>query len=555
MKRFLVLLVLTLSFSCFAQMRQATAEDADSLHHVVDFNDLASLYYKKETPSLKITFTDMDSSIVLYDGDTANLSTDAPLIYLPERGDHTITVWDTCDECDARNKVTKTVKIKSSLPWITNDATVFGILMIVLFIVFRTASSANPGLKKFYRIVPALLLCYFIPAGLNSAGIISSEESNLYFIASRYLLPGSLVLLCLSIDIPAIKRLGSKAIIMFFTATIGIVIGGPLALWLISLIAPEVLEGEIWRGLSTVAGSWIGGGANQTAMKEIYGASDELFSAMIVVDVFVANIFMSVLLFGTGMNKKINAFFKADDSAIEALKKKIENFQASVSRVATFPDLIFMLGITFGLVGLAHLLSDYIAPFINGGLDSMRTPYTMEMACQGIAFEDISTWKDTAADLMVSFGSGFFWLVVFSTIFGVVLSFTKFRNFEGVGASKMGSVFLYVLVATIGMKMDIMELVANWGVFKFLLSIGLIWIFIHALFLFVVAKLIKAPFFFVAVGSQANVGGAASAPIVAGAFSPSLAPVGVLLAVLGYAVGTFGAILCTILMQWISVGG
>jgi uncharacterized membrane protein len=214
-----------------------------------------------------------------------------------------------------------------------------------------------------------------------------------------------------------------------------------------------------------------------------------------------------------------------------------------------------MLGITFGLVGLAHLLSDNLAPFIDSGLNAMRTPYSVEMACQGIAFEDISTWKDTAADLMVSFGSGFFWLVVFSTIFGVILSFTKFRNFEGVGASKMGSVFLYVLVATIGMKMDIMELVANWGVFKFLLSIGLIWIFIHALFLFVVAKLIKAPFFFVAVGSQANVGGAASAPIVAGAFSPSLAPVGVLLAVLGYAVGTFGAILCTILMQWISVGG
>jgi len=555
MKRFLTLIAfIFLTVSGFAQMRQANGADVDSLFHVVDFNDLESLYYKEETPALKITFTDMDSSIVLYDGDTTDLTTDAAIIYKPKRGDHTLTVWDTCDACDDRNKVTKTFKIKSSLPWIMNDATVFGVLMIVLFIVFRTASSSNPGLKKFYRIVPALLLCYFIPAGLNSAGIISSEESSLYFIASRYLLPASLVLLCLSIDIPAIKRLGSKAIIMFFTATVGIVIGGPLALWLISLIAPEVLEGEIWRGLSTVAGSWIGGGANQTAMKEIYGASDTLFSAMIVVDVFVANIFMSILLFGTGMNKRINKFFKADDSAIEALKQKMENFQASVSRVATFQDLIFMLGITFGLVGLAHLLSDNLAPFIDSGLNAMRTPYSVEMACQGIAFEDISTWKDTAADLMVSFGSGFFWLVVFSTIFGVILSFTKFRNFEGIGASKMGSVFLYVLVATIGMKMDIMELVANWGVFKFLLSIGLIWIFIHALFLFVVAKLIKAPFFFVAVGSQANVGGAASAPIVAGAFSPSLAPVGVLLAVLGYAVGTFGAILCTILMQWISVG-
>ena len=154
-----------------------------------------------------------------------------------------------------------------------------------------------------------------------------------------------------------------------------------------------------------------------------------------------------------------------------------------------------------------------------------------------------------AARLLKQFGSGFFWLVVLSTIFGVALSFTKYRNFEGVGASKMGSVFLYVLVATIGMKMDVMELIANWGVFKFLLSIGFIWITVHALFLFVVAKIIKAPFFYVAVGSQANVGGAASAPIVAGAFSPSLAPVGVLLAVLGYAVGTFGAIICTIMMK------
>src|SRR5690606_5231539 len=115
--------------------------------------------------------------------------------------------------------------------------------------------------------------------------------------------------------------------------TIGIVVGGPIALWTVSLIAPEVLDDNIWRGLSTVAGSWIGGGANQTAMKEIYGAPDQLFSAMIVVDVFVANIFMSILLFGTGMNKKINKFFKADDTAIEALTKKMENFQASIAKV------------------------------------------------------------------------------------------------------------------------------------------------------------------------------------------------------------------------------
>ena len=181
----------------------------------------------------------------------------------------------------------------------------------------------------------------------------------------------------------------------------------------------------------------------------------------------------------------------------------------------------------------------------------MKTVYDPTL---GTTFEQQKGFNDTAADLMVSFGSGFFWLVVLATLFGVILSFTKYRKFEGVGASKMGSVFLYILVATIGMKMDIMELVANWGVFKFLILIGLIWIIVHAFVLFVVAKVIKAPFFYVAVGSQANVGGAASAPIVASAFSPSLAPVGVLLAVLGYAVGTFGAIICTIMMQALAGG-
>ena len=210
----------------------------------------------------------------------------------------------------------------------------------------------------------------------------------------------------------------------------------------------------------------------------------------------------------------------------------MQEFQSSVTRVATFNDMIYMLGVAFFMVGLAHFGADYVSPYIKEGLEGMS--------------------NQKAAKLMVSFGSEFFWLVVLATVFGVGLSFTKYREFEGVGASKMGSVFLYVLVATIGMKMDIMELIANWGVFKFLLSIGLIWITVHALFLFIVAKIIKAPFFYVAVGSQANVGGAASAPIVAGAFSPSLAPVGVLLAVLGYAVGTFGAIVCTIIMKAIA---
>ena len=410
-------------------------------------------------------------------------------------------------------------------PLIKNDAIVFGILMGILSLVFVTSNSNHPHWKKFYKYFPALLLCYFIPSVFNSLGIISGKDSSLYFVASRYLLPASLVLLTISVDLPAIKRLGSKAVIMFFTGTVGIVLGGPLSILLASMIAPDLVGGQgpeaVWRGFATVAGSWIGGGANQAAMKEIFDVGDSLFSAMIAIDVIVANIWMAILLYGTGMDEKINKWFDADVSSIDDLKLKMEQYKEQIMRIPETNDTMRVLAIGFGITGIAHLGADTIAPAI----------------------------KNAAPELArFSLTSGFFWLIVISTTFAILLSFTKLREIEGVGASRIGSVFIYILVATIGMKMDILSIFDNPSLF----IIGLIWMTIHAILLIIVAKIIKAPFFFLAVGSKANVGGAASAPILASAFHPSLAPVGVLLAVMGYAIGTYGAWLCGILMQVVS---
>jgi uncharacterized membrane protein len=147
--------------------------------------------------------------------------------------------------------------------------------------------------------------------------------------------------------------------------------------------------------------------------------------------------------------------------------------------------------------------------------------------------------------MLSTFGDSFFWMVTVATILGVVLSFTPIKSYEGMGASKIGSVLIYILVASIGMKMDLSSIVSNPG----LLIVGLIWMSVHALLMVIVAKLIKAPFFYFAVGSQANIGGAASAPIVAAAFHTSLASVGVLLAIFGYIIGTYGAILSALLME------
>ncbi|MEP2653835.1 MAG: DUF819 family protein, partial [Paraglaciecola sp.] len=345
---------------------------------------------------------------------------------------------------------------------------------------------------------------------------------QLYFVASRYLLPACLVLLTLSVDLKAISKLGSKAVILFFTGTLGIVIGGPIALLIVAAFVPDLVGVDgpqaVWRGMTTVAGSWIGGSANQAAMKEIYGAGDQMFSAMVTVDIIVANLWMAVLLVMAANAKTIDAKTGADTSAIDELKDKVSSFEAKHARIPTVADLMLIAAVAFGVTGAAHLFADNI------------TPYFVEQ------FPNLAKF---------SFHSKFFWMIIFSSTVGIALSFTKARRLESVGASKLGSVFLYILIATIGMKMDVTMIIEEPVFFV----IGAIWMIIHASMMLIVAKLIKAPLFYMAIGSQANVGGAASAPIVASAFHPSLAPVAVMLAVLGYTVGTYMAWFCGQILQ------
>lgn len=405
---------------------------------------------------------------------------------------------------------------------ISNDAVVLGLLMSILGFVFWSSESKISFFKKFYTFFPPILLCYFIPGILNSAGIISGTESSLYTIASRYLLPASLVLFTLSLDLKEIWKLRKKAGLMFITSSVSILLGGPIAVYLISLFAPEVVGGEgseaVWRGLATVAGTWIGGGANQVAMFEIFKPSADLFSAMVALDVIIAYIWMALLLYGASRTVKINSWLKADDHSVTEIKDKIEAYQLQTMRIPKMADIIMILAVAFGVTGLAHLGADNFAPWI-----SANAPYLSKF----------------------SLTSGFFWIIIIATTVGMFLSFTKVRTLEGAGASRIGSVLLYILITTIGMQMNIMAIFDNPG----LLVVGLIWISIHAIIVFIVAKLTRTPFFFLAVGSMANIGGPASAPVVASAFHPSLAPIGVLLAVFGYVIGTYAAYVCGLLMQ------
>ena len=415
---------------------------------------------------------------------------------------------------------TQTDQVSAAL--ISADPVILGLLAAILGLVFVTESSDKPIWKKFYTYVPALLLCYFIPGLLNTIGVINGETSRLYPMARDYLLPLALVLLCLACDLGAIIRLGPKAIILFFTGSVGVILGAPLALWIMGFYDPSLLdpngENAIWRGMSTTAGSWIGGGANQAAMKEVYSVGADVFGKFVAVDVIVANIWMAFLLFMAARANRIDAWRGSNTSALIELRKRVEQVQLENVRVTKTNDLILILAIGLASTGLAHWMTSYIVPFIKTNAPQLER-YSMT--------------------------ANFFWVTILATTFGLLLSFTKAKKLEGAGASKIGSAAIYILVATIGMQMNLKAIFSDPELFV----LGLIWISFHGALMLGMAWLIKAPLFYMAVGSQANIGGAASAPVVASAFHSALAPVGVLLAVLGYAVGTYGGWICGQLLR------
>jgi uncharacterized membrane protein len=411
--------------------------------------------------------------------------------------------------------------MNQSSPFFTNDAVVLGILMAVLALIFY--STTLRAFEKFYKIVPSILLCFFIPGLLSSFNIISATESQLDETASRFLLPTCLVFFTLSIDFQAIKQLGGKALFVFFAGALGVMVGGPLGLWVGKLIDPSFLgkDGEeVWRGLATIAGSWTGGNANQLALKEIFQPSPEVFAQTSVIDVLFAELWLGLLLYFVGKAAIIDKKMRADASVIHEIRAKVE-LESAKQKNPSFQELFMLLAVGFGITGLAHLIADKITPFIETNYPALKA---------------------------YSLASKSFWIVTIASLSGLLLSNTPARNLERFGGSKIGTLFLYMLIATIGMQLHIFEAFQN----PMLFVVGLIWIFTHAIFTLIAAYLVKAPFFFTAVGSQANVGGVASASVVAAAFHPSLAPIGVLLAILGNAIGTYCGYLTGLAMQWLS---
>lgn len=399
------------------------------------------------------------------------------------------------------------IETAASTALITSDIVVFGLIAATLGGIFYLASGPTPFWKKFFAWVPALLLCYFVPALYNTTGLIDGEGSQLYYFASRVLLPAALVLLTLSVDLKGVLKLGPRLLFVFCAGSLGIVLGAIVSFQLMEWFWPAAVAGDTWRGMAALAGSWLGGGANMVAIREIYEVDATLFGQFAVIDVAYASLLLATLLFLANRAEQIDARSGADTAAIDEMRERIAAYEAANARIPTLTDLMVIIGLAFGIVALAHAVSSPIAAWFATNME----------------------WASR-----FSLDSNFVWVVVLSTLAGLGLSFTRVRQLENAGASRIGTVCLYFLIACIGMQMHFLRLAER----PELLLIGGIWMAVHVLTIWGAARLVKAPLFYFAVGSQGNIGAAASAPVVAAAFHPTLAPVGVLLGTVGYATGT-----------------
>ena len=368
--------------------------------------------------------------------------------------------------------------------------------------------SGLPRLRKFFEITPPVIYAYFVPTISTTIGI-TPPVSAAYDWTRAYLLPTALFLLMISIDLKGIARLGLIAVFMLLAGTLGIVLGGPVALLLFGGFLPD----EAWKGFAALSGSWIGGTANMVAIAESVGTPDSLLGPIIVVDTVVGYGWMGVLLFLSGSQARFDARTRARTDAIEETNRRLQELEQH-RRPLDVRHAVVITG-----VGFAAAVASV---WIGTRLPAVGDPTIISQ----------TTW----AVLVVVTG-------------GLLLSFTPVRRLEEAGASKLGYTALYLLLATIGAQADLAAVLEA----PAFLAAGAVWIAIHVLILYVAARLVRAPLFFLATGSMANVGGAASAPVVAGVYHPAMAPVGLLMAVGGYVLGIYAALACAWLLSL--VGG
>ncbi|MBT8487689.1 MAG: DUF819 family protein [Gemmatimonadetes bacterium] len=387
---------------------------------------------------------------------------------------------------------------------LSDPMAVFAFLAFLVALVFWV--SGLPRYSHLFEVIPPVIYVYFLPMLTTTAGI-TPASSPAYDWMTRYLLLFALLLLMISVDLRSVTKLGPVALFMVVAGTVGIVVGGPVSF----LIFGSFLPPDAWTGFAALSGSWIGGTANMVAIAESVGTPESAFGPIIVVDTVVGYGWMGILLVFAGWQHRFDERTGANTSAIEETNERLAELDQD-RHPTTMRDAAVMIGMGMaGAVGAFEIAQTDLFPALGDPTIISKT-----------------TW----AILIVVTG-------------GLLLSFTRLREYEKVGASHLGYTALYLLLAGIGAQADLRAVLQA----PVYLAAGAVWIAIHVGILLLAARIVRAPLFFVATGSMANIGGAASAPVVAGVYHPAMAPVGLLMAVAGYILGIYGALVCAWLLS------
>ncbi len=360
--------------------------------------------------------------------------------------------------------------------------------------------SAQKWAAKFFKYLPSMFWIYFLPMIANTVGIIPSQ-SAVYGNITKFCLPASLVLLLLSVDIKAIMHLGKTALAMMGAGVIGIMVGGPLVV----LIYKHWLPPDAWKAIGALSASWIGGSANMIAVKEATNTPDSVFLPAVIVDTIVPYTWMGILIALSAYQERFDRWNKSDMALIKDLQARTKAVSA-VGGSRSMGKILAMIGVGLGGTIVSLSIAGKM-PVVNNLVNTMT------------------------------------WTIIIATMLGIALSFTPIRSLETAGSSKWGFAVLYFVLASIGARASFAHIAAS----PILLLAGVTWVAIHAVFLLVAGRFLRSPIALAAAASQAAIGGPASAPVVAGIYHPQLAPVGLLLAVLGNIVGTFLGLCCSYL--------
>ena len=383
---------------------------------------------------------------------------------------------------------------------ITSPIGVLAILCAVAAFFFYLEQATG---AKMFQYVPPLLFIYVTPVIMSNVDIggttLMPNESIIYSGLTKFALPAFIVLMLIKVDVPAVIRIMGKGVLVMLMGTVGVMVGAVVSY----MIVHRWLSEDAWKGVGALAGSWIGGTANMAATKEMLGTSNELFGLAVIADNAVYIVWLPLLLMSRNFADRFNKWARVPPERLAAMEAAAE-FHVEEEHPPTMPQYIFLTAIVVGVSWIGISLAPVISTWIGANVEALAPVFG----------------ESTTRILLV-------------TTIALLLSVTPISKLPN--STAMGTALVYIFVAGIGARAEVAGLAQAPA---FLLG-AFIWIFIHGAFCLAGAWIFRVDVHSVAIASAANIGAAASAPIVAAHHKPSLVPVSILMALLGYAMGNY----------------